>query len=423
MKHIAYIFTASLVFALVSCGSGDKQNGEDGVKFNPSAKESTMTDAQRAAAIAAKKASLAVTPDSMVGFTGVKFSVLPTSISKNVPANVSEKLAMKIIAIAGRNSVGGLCVNPILGLASQIDCVDRSVTGTAPQKTIVKYQVTLYCGNFITNEIYASTTFDVQGVGGSFESAALQAVNEIKNSPQISAMFRQASDKAIEWYNNPGNFTRLVDKALSEQNYALAMAILSSVPAQVTPEVYEMAVKRNAEVGDMFFQGKADKLLSQMRGAIAASPRTYNPQVEAYFRLIPREAKVFEEANKLFSAYTDSLEAERRYIRNNERDSINRVRAVEDRNAADAKELALAQLRNEKEKAAMEFELQKIKAPYEAQATLEQIRADASVELAEAEAEGEKNANTGGFLGLGKLWDGGYNLINRVMDKFEDYND
>ena len=65
-----------------------------------------------------------------------------------------------------------------------------------------------------------------------------------------------------------------------------------------------------------------------------------------------------------------------------------------------------------------ELQVEKIKAPYEAQATIERIKADARVSVAQANAEGKKNANTGGFLGLGKLWDGGFGLANRVMDHF-----
>lgn len=414
--NIQKINAALLLTIFILVGVSCKK--KEGVKFDPSNSVEQMSDAEREAAIAARRASLAMAPDSLFAFEGLKFSILPPTVSANVPTQVVEGLVFRLISIAGQNGVGGLCTNPVLGLASQVVCEERAMSGTAPQKAVVKYTVTLYCGNFVSNEIYASTTFAVTGVGSTFESAAMNAVNDIGNTAQIEEMFRNASQRALSWYNQPGNVSRLVDRAVADQNYALAMALLESVPSQADSAIVEYAIKKNAEVTALFFEDKAEVLYSKMRSAIAASDGSYNPEVGAYFTLIPRNSKVYEQASKTFTAYADSVASERKA-------NIRRERELVDRQMADNKEITLAILANEKYKESLEFEIAKIKAPFEAAATIAQINADSRVGVAQAEAEGKKNANTGGFLGLGKLWDGGFNLANRIMDKIcgEDKND
>ncbi len=401
MKRIAIIMSAAALM-LSACGGSGEQTEKKGTAFAPKEKESTLSDSDRAAAIAAKKESLAgLNVDSMLMMDGVNFSVLPPEVNDNLPMRAVETLSARIMAIAGQNGVGGLCTNPVLGLISKVDCTERGMTSTAPQKAIAKYEVTFYCGNFITNDIYASATATVSGVAADFDQAAAHAFRELKNTPELKTMFRTASENALKWYNVQGNIENVVNKAVADQNYALAMAFLSSVPAQATA-TFEYATKRNAEVSDMFFQSKADELLGQMKAAIAASQGEYNPEAGAYYSLIPHNSKAYAEAEKAFAEYCKATEA-------NRKDAIDRARAVEDRDALNAQLLAMEQL-----------QVEKVKAPFEAQATIEQIKADARVGVAQANAEGKKNANTGGFLGMGKLWDGAFGIANRIMDGFDD---
>lgn len=381
--------------ALCSCGG----SGSKGTKFAPAEKESTMSDDERQNKIAEKKASLNVSLDSILNLDGLKFSVMPPATGDGVTQAASERLATKIINIAAANGIGGIAVNPVLGLVTKVDRTESSVTATAPQNTVVKYDLTLYCGNFISNDLYASATQSVSGVGVDLESATIQAFSEVKDSPAFKEMFRKASDNALAWYNNQSNISMIVDQAIAEDNYALAMALLSSVPVQAS--THEYALKRNAEVSEKFFQSKAEELFSNMKAAIAASDGEYNPEAGAYFALIPHDSKIWQAADKAFNEYCKAIDSERR-------DAIERAHAVEDRDALNAHLLEMEKL-----------QVEKIKAPYEAQAAIARINADAKVSVAQAKAEGKKNANTGGFLGLGKLWDGGFGLANRLLDKLD----
>ncbi|MCQ2244062.1 MAG: hypothetical protein MJZ32_07370 [Bacteroidaceae bacterium] len=387
MKY-TYLYIIATAIALSACGGSDKNAG---VKFAAKERTSSLSDDERDDAIAQKHNELAqeINIDSILSNHGVAFSVLPPAVSENIPQAASDKLGTKMIQIASKNGIGGLCKNPVLAMVSRVDCVQRELTGTAPQKAIVKYEVTMYCGNFITNDIYASSAQTITGVGSTFEDAASKAMNELKNTADMQKMLQTASERAIKWYSATANVQKVVDEAVGNRNYALAMALLSSVPEQASA-TYLYAAKRNKEVSDMFFEEKAAELLGELEGAIAAAGEDYNPELGAYLKVIPVRSGSYARAKQLYDNYLSHVAD----VKKDEREK--------------AHQLAMEEL-----------QVEKIKAPYEAQATIAQITADASVGIAQAKALEAKNANTGGFLGMGKLWDGSFGLANRLFDKLE----
>ena len=387
MKY-TYLYIIATAIALSACGGSDKNAG---VKFAAKERTSSLSDDERDDAIAQKHNELAqeINIDSILSNHGVAFSVLPPAVSENIPQAASDKLGTKMIQIASKNGIGGLCKNPVLAMVSRVDCVQRELTGTAPQKAIVKYEVTMYCGNFITNDIYASSAQTITGVGSTFEDAASKAMNELKNTADMQKMLQTASERAIKWYSATANVQKVVDEAVGNRNYALAMALLSSVPEQALA-TYLYAAKRNKEVSDMFFEEKAAELLGELEGAIAAAGEDYNPELGAYLKVIPVRSGSYARAKQLYDNYLSHVAD----VKKDEREK--------------AHQLAMEEL-----------QVEKIKAPYEAQATIAQITADASAGIAQAKALEAKNANTGGFLGMGKLWDGSFGLANRLFDKLE----
>lgn len=390
-RSYIYIIGVAAMMLTACGGNGDKKKG-----FNPQDRTSTpMSIEDRDAAIEAKRNSLAqeINIDSILSNHGVTFSVLPPAINTNLPQAASDKLGTRMIQIATQNGIGGLCKNPVLAMVSRVDCVQRELTGSAPQKAIVKYEVTMYCGNFITNDIYASSSQTITGVGSTFDDAASKAMNELKNTADMQKMLSTASERAIKWYSSTANVKKIVDEAVGYRNYALAMALLSSVPTQASA-TYAYAEKRNKEVSDMFFEEKAAELLGELEGAITEAGEEYVPGLGAYLKVIPVRSSSYARAKKVYDDYLKHVAD----VKKEERDK--------------AHQLAMEEL-----------QVEKIKAPYEAQATIERIKADARVSVAQANAEGKKNGNTGGFLGLGKLWDGGFGLANRVMDHFWGSND
>lgn len=377
MKKTTYLAIGMSAMLLVACGGGSSKD-KQGVKFAAQERTSSMNDAARKDAISQKRSELAseINIDSMLYSHGVKFSVLPPAEEEPLPLVASDKLTMRILQIVSQNGIGGLCTNPVLAMVSKVNCLQRELTGTAPQKAIVKYEVTMYCGNLITNDVYASATQTITGVGTSFDNAASKAMNELKNTSDMQKMLQTASERALTWYASTANVKKLVDKAVGEQNYALALAILSSVPEKAEA-TYAYAAKRNDEVSTLMFQEKAAELLADLEGAIAMAGDEYIPEIGAYLRVIPQSSSSYTAAQKQYEDYQK------------------RVKAVADDKREKEHQLALAQL-----------ELEKIKAPYEAQATIERIKEDASVKkqgmwssALSSAAESIGNGMRGGLFG------------------------
>lgn len=74
MRNIINLLAVAAIGALAACSSGSGDNG--GKKFAPQEKESTMTDAERQAAIAAKRASLAEVDTAVLTGNGIKLTIM-----------------------------------------------------------------------------------------------------------------------------------------------------------------------------------------------------------------------------------------------------------------------------------------------------------------------------------------------------------
>ena len=145
-KHKFIILVGCLmgIISLDSCSNG-KSGGK---KFNPQPEESTLTDTERQAAIEAKRASLAVIYTATIIGNGIKLTIMtPNPDPENfVSAQMSNELAMKMLSVASRNGISGMGGDPSFVFAAGITGADKKLTGTAPQKTMITYNVTLYVG-------------------------------------------------------------------------------------------------------------------------------------------------------------------------------------------------------------------------------------------------------------------------------------
>lgn len=365
-KSVILIMCAAAIL-LTACSDNKK-------RFNPEDRTtSSMSAAERQAAIEAKRRSLLpVDIDSLITAHSVTFSVLPPAVTENVPEAASDKLASKMIQIASQNGVSGLCTNPVLSMVSRVDCIQRELTGTAPQKAIVKYEVTMYCGNMATGDIYASSSQTLTGVGTNFDDAANNAFNGLKNDSKMQIMLRQASERAMKWYDVTGNVKAYVDRALGENKAALASAFLSTVPQESAS--FEYAVNRNEEVAALLFQDTSDALLAAMENAIAeGGDEKYNPEVGACLRLISQRSNVYDRAQQLYDAYLSKLDASAKERRDNANELAREEKKMQTRLALEDKEMQMRLALEDKE-------IQKIKVPLEAQAAIEQIRETASIQ-------------------------------------------
>lgn len=293
------------IISLDSCSNG-KSGGK---KFNPQPEESTLTDAERQAAIEAKRASLAVIDTATVIGNGIKLTIMtPNPDPENfVSAQMSNELAIRMLSVASRNGISGMGGDPSFVFAAGITGAEKKPTGTAPQKTMITYNVTLYVGNILSDAVFGTTSVKLVGVGENERQAAINAAREFNDNSSIQHMLSQSVQKIIDYYNShTDEIKSQVNGYLSRGKYDEAYAILRSVPQEAT-ETFKYAQSQLEKVGSRMLEKYSTENFARLKAAIAASEGTYNPEAGAYLAMIPAGSAQYNEAQKIYGDYTKHL--------------------------------------------------------------------------------------------------------------------
>ena len=355
MKRIYIILAvACMTLAMASCS--DSKNK----KFNPTERKSSMTDAQRDDAINELKMSLSAKIDSLLFTHGVKLSVLPPAPDGNdITESLAERIATKLVQITAANGIGGLNNSPTFALGARLDQTARTATGSAPQKMMVKYDVTYEVINVPTGDVYATATDEIVGVGASFEEANVNAVQEMKDSPKLQKMLQTGSERIIDWYNN--NLQTLksqVEAAAGKKDYVYALALVESVPEQAKA-AFQYASQQQPKLLEAMNRQQAAETLSAMQAAIAKANDTFDPAVAACLQMVPADSPEYKEAKSAYDAYVKKVETKQAEIAK---------KAAEDE--AYARKQAEIERQMQHEKELVEIEAEKMKSKYEARASV-----------------------------------------------------
>ena len=367
MKRINYIIGVTLLaMTIVSCGGQQKQ----GTKFQPKERESSLTDSERKAAIAQKRAELlgGLNLDTLLYSHGIKLSIVQPKIQgEDITQDIADRISMKMLQMACQNGISGMGTNPGFVLGTEIAQTGRAATGTTPQKMTVQYQLTFKVMNTATGDVYATATQDVMGVGNSFIEANQNFTKEIKNTPEIQKMLQIASQRIIDWYNqNVQTVKNQIETAAGKGDYDLALAIAKSVPEQATT-AFQYASRKMDELTKGLMHKKAADMLGEMTAAVASAGDDFDPSIGAYFKLIPTDAPEHAKAQELYKTYTQKCK---------ERRDILEAKAEKDEEAA--REFEKFKMMQNHETELAEIEADKMKAKYQAQAAAKAAEAKSS---------------------------------------------
>ena len=395
MKRINYIIGATLLaMTIVSCGGQQKQ----GAKFLPKERVSSLTDSERKAAIAQKRAELlgGLNLDTLLYSHGIKLSIVQPKIQgEDITQDIADRISMKMLQMACQNGISGMGTNPGFVLGTEIAQTGRAATGTTPQKMTVQYQLTFKVMNTATGDVYATATQDVMGVGTSFVEANQNFVKEIKNTPEIQKMLQTASERIIDWYNqNAQTVKNQIEEAAGKGDYALALAIASSVPEQVTT-AFQYASSKIDELTKGLMHKKAADMLGEMTAAVAKAGDDFDASIGAYFSLIPTDAPEHAKAQEIYSAYTEKCKARR-----------NALEAKAEKDEEAAREFEKFKMMQDHETELAQIEADKIKSKY---ASLASAKA--------AAAKAAASRKSGGLFGsIGDAISGTFDRVFKVAD-------
>lgn len=298
---ILALFVVALVFGACSGDSSRK-------KFAPQDRTTTMSDAQRQEAIAAKKSELNIDPLVMMTTNDVKLTVLPPVASGDITEELSGYIGVKMLGIIAANGIGGLNSVPGFALAATIHQDEKKTTGTAPQKMITSYTLSYQVMNLVTGDVYATASQQITGAGNSFEQATRNAIKNIKDSQSIQQMLNKGSQKIIDWFNsNLESFKSQVDAAYGRGDYALCLALIESVPQKAT-QAFAYAQAKHGEILNKFKAQIATNELNAMRLAIGEAGEEFSKDVYAHLSLIPNDSPQYGKAQELLSSYEATIE-------------------------------------------------------------------------------------------------------------------
>ncbi len=359
-KIFLFLSLVALIVSVSSCDGGGK-----GTKFAPQEKESKMSDEERAAAIAKARSQYNINLDTLLFSHGVKLSILePKTLGEDITTEIAQAIGVKMLEIATQNGISGLGTAPGFVMGTEIMQTGRAATGTAPQKMTVQYTLTFKVMNNATGDVFATATQEITGVGNSFIEANQNAVKNIKNTPAMQQMLQTASNRIIEWYNkNLGTLKSQVESAAGKGDYALALALVESVPEQAT-EAFQYAAGKIEGLTQGLMHKKAADMLGEMTSLMASSGDNFDPAVGAYFKMIPTDSPEHAKAQELYTNYEQKCKARKE-----------KLEAKAERDEQAANELKKLEMKYAHETEIAEIECEKMKAKYQAQAAAQAAQA------------------------------------------------
>lgn len=193
--------------------------------------------------------------------------VLSTYVDSNgeVPEYAAEVMKNKLRQIASKNGVAGNSADQRFVITANLIELTKDITPTAPPKVALTISPTLYIGDAVTGELYASCQLpNAKGVGDNDTKAYLNAIKAINaNSSAVVECINEGKRKIIEYYNSQIDFILAeANSLMNSENYDEAMAKLAAVPT-VCKEAYEKALGKIQEVYQKKIDVAGEKLYNE----------------------------------------------------------------------------------------------------------------------------------------------------------------
>lgn len=383
MKGLNHIAIVAVICCIASCSGNNSKK-----KFAPEEKTETMTVEERSKKIADLKDRKTVDTSDLLNPRDIQISVIVPNVNgTNVSEDLGERIAVKMLQMAAENGLSGLGVSSAFVLGAEVNQIGCETTSTAPQRMVVKYEITYKVMNTADGSVFASCCQAITGAGASFKKADINAISNISSTPKFQKMLSVASDRIVEWYNeNLATLKSQVEAARIDDNYALALALVRAVP-QKSSEAFAYASQIQSKLFEEYQTKQANDNLQAMLALIASSNEDFNPEIGGYFSLIPVGSSQYKEARSEFEKYEKKCKAR-----------LTELEVKAERDSVASREMKVLK---------MNFEQQK---------ELAKIEADKIVGQAEAKA----NARAMNDYQLKGFWS---RLGNRVIDGIDSMTD
>ncbi len=167
---------------------------------------------------------------------GISLAAYVPQQVEGIPASAKKMLLNRLTQIITKNGISNNVYNSRFVLAPNIAVLSKDITATAPPKTALNLNVTLYIGDGISGTLFASQSIELKGVGTNENKAYISAIKRLSpKNPEVLEFVAKGKEKIIEYYNN--NCDQIIKKAsaLEAQNeFEEALVTLTNVPEAST---------------------------------------------------------------------------------------------------------------------------------------------------------------------------------------------
>jgi hypothetical protein len=161
--------------------------------------------------------------------------------TEGLTPDVQNLLENKLSQITSKNGMGASSKgNERFIMTVNVAVLTKDITPTAPPMHVYNLEVTIYIGDGIDGTLFASKSYELEGVGDSKTEAYKNALYALKTTdPSLKSFIEEGKKKIIEYYNAKCDFIIKEAQTLeAKQDYQQAIYKLTSVP-QVCKDCFD----------------------------------------------------------------------------------------------------------------------------------------------------------------------------------------
>lgn len=242
-----------------------------------------------------------------------ELSYYPVVVGNGLPEDTKLSLIAKMEQAMTQNGIGNLEYEERFVILAKCNVVEKNIVPTTPPRISQTVEVTFLIGDALENKIFASTTFDLKGIGTNEHKAWQAAFNNLKPSnSQFKDLFNTAKDRIEVYYSeNCQNIIKQANTLASTGKYDEAIGLLMSVP-----EICKDCLNEAQATAITIYNNKIDteglELLSKAKNAWATNPTMEGAQTAISFHdKIPVNSVAFDQGQALVEAMSASIQSDK----------------------------------------------------------------------------------------------------------------
>lgn len=152
--------------------------------------------------------------------------------AEELPEVAKKMLINKLGKIITTNGISDDVNNSRFILVPNVTVLSKDIIASAPLKIALNLDITLYIGDGVGGNLFATESVLVKGVGSNENKAYINAIKRIKSkNSEIQAFISKGKTKIIEYYNNNcENINKKVNSLEAQGESIEALAVLANIP-------------------------------------------------------------------------------------------------------------------------------------------------------------------------------------------------